>query len=54
MTVVYATAGVSAAGSGYDFENASGTLSFAVGETTKVVRVELTQYSAAEGWSISG
>ncbi|MBK9574017.1 MAG: hypothetical protein IPO43_15430 [Rhodoferax sp.] len=49
VTVVYATAGVRAAGSGYDFENASGTLSFAVGETTKVVRVELTQYSAAEG-----
>jgi hypothetical protein len=49
VSVNYATASGSADGSGYDFENASGTLNFAVGETSKVVRIQLAQYEGAEG-----
>ena len=48
VTVNYATAYGSAFGGGSDFANADGTLTFAIGETTKVVRVELTDGTAAE------
>ena len=49
VTVAYATQSGTASGSGYDFENTSGTLSFAPGETTKTVRIPISQYSAMEG-----
>ena len=48
VTVNYATASVSALSGGTDYETASGTLNFAIGETTKVVRVELSENTTVE------
>src|SRR6202043_3930966 len=50
VSVNYATANSTAAGStvcNYDYVPVSGTLNFAVGETTKVVRVDLLDCPAA-------
>jgi Ca2+-binding RTX toxin-like protein len=48
VTVSYTTADVSAGDGGFDYRGVSGTLNFAVGETTKVVRVELAQFQGDE------
>jgi hypothetical protein len=48
VSVNYATVGINAGGSGYDFENTSGTLTFVAGETTKVVKVPLSSYTGLE------
>ena len=48
VSVTYATVGINAGGSGYDFENTSGTLTFVAGETTKVVKVPLSSYTGLE------
>jgi hypothetical protein len=55
VSVNYSTADGSAVGRRYDFQDISGTLVFAAGETTKTVRVALIDSSdveATEGFSI--
>ena len=49
VSVSYATQGSSATGFGFDYENASGTLSFAPGETIQTVRVPLLNDNRVEG-----
>ena len=48
VTVNYATDFGSARAFGSDYESANGTLTFAIGETTKTVRVELSEDTTAE------
>jgi Ca2+-binding RTX toxin-like protein len=48
VSVAYGTQDISADDGGFDYFAVSGTLNFAVGETTKVVRIELAQYSGVE------
>ena len=48
VTVNYTTDFGSATATGYDYETANGTLTFAIGETTKIVRVELSEDTTAE------
>jgi predicted GH43/DUF377 family glycosyl hydrolase len=49
VTVDYTTASGTANDNGFDYEKANGTLNYAIGETTKVVRVALSEYSGVEG-----
>jgi len=49
VSVNYATVGINAGGSGYDFANTSGTLTFTPGQTLLTVDVPISAYQGLEG-----